>query len=390
LSTYYDILRVPEDADAKEIKAAYRQAALSYHPDHMPGGVSKRMREDAAKTWMEIQEAFDVLGDPEKREEYDTLLEEMRQSEEAEKLFENDSAPAPTQATPAPPPEVKEQGTVKWSNASKGYGFIQRQTGGEDVFFYFSAIQMDGYKSLNEGQEVEFEVKKVPAGYLQAENVTILPPKPNPTPAPTPQETAPQTTPQQQQPAPRIESKSAVFWFGFQASRHWRPLCWILTGLLFILGGVRDPDTWGMRAVTLAFFLFICTVPVVFVLVLVKTVRWDDNSRQARYMINAATPLSVLLTALMSFLPFSAPKTATTTTARSAPVDSSAKHNSNQERVDTWFVRDPATRQVEEKKYTLTQAIDFCIDNPKMEIATDFNAPKNAFTICPAFVKEFR
>jgi cold shock protein len=68
--------------------------------------------------------------------------------------------------------QVKEQGTVKWFNASKGYGFIQRQTG-EDVFVHFSAIQMDGYKSLNEGQAVEFEVKKGPKG-LQAENVTSL------------------------------------------------------------------------------------------------------------------------------------------------------------------------------------------------------------------------
>ena len=68
--------------------------------------------------------------------------------------------------------EVKEQGTVKWFNASKGYGFIQRQTG-EDVFVHFSAIQMDGYKSLNEGQSVEFEVTKGPKG-LQAENVTSL------------------------------------------------------------------------------------------------------------------------------------------------------------------------------------------------------------------------
>ncbi len=67
---------------------------------------------------------------------------------------------------------MKEQGTVKWFNASKGYGFIQRQTG-EDVFVHFSAIQMDGYKSLNEGQSVEFEVTKGPKG-LQAENVTSL------------------------------------------------------------------------------------------------------------------------------------------------------------------------------------------------------------------------
>jgi len=67
---------------------------------------------------------------------------------------------------------VREQGTVKWFNAAKGYGFITRQTG-EDVFVHFSAIQSEGYRSLNEGQSVEFEVKKGPKG-LQAENVTPL------------------------------------------------------------------------------------------------------------------------------------------------------------------------------------------------------------------------
>jgi len=67
---------------------------------------------------------------------------------------------------------VKEQGTVKWFNASKGFGFIQRQSG-EDVFVHFSAIQGDGYKTLNEGQAVEFEVTRGPKG-LQAANVTSL------------------------------------------------------------------------------------------------------------------------------------------------------------------------------------------------------------------------
>jgi CspA family cold shock protein len=67
---------------------------------------------------------------------------------------------------------VKEQGTVKWFNASKGYGFIQRQSG-EDVFVHFSAIQGDGYRSLAEGQAVEFDVTKGPKG-LQAANVTAL------------------------------------------------------------------------------------------------------------------------------------------------------------------------------------------------------------------------
>ena len=67
---------------------------------------------------------------------------------------------------------MKEQGTVKWFNASKGFGFIQRQSGA-DVFVHFSAIQGDGYKSLNDGQAVEFEVTSGPKG-PQASNVTAL------------------------------------------------------------------------------------------------------------------------------------------------------------------------------------------------------------------------
>jgi CspA family cold shock protein len=61
------------------------------------------------------------------------------------------------------------KGTVKWFNAAKGYGFITPESG-EDVFVHFSAIQMEGYKSLNEGQQVEFEVTKGPKG-LQASAV---------------------------------------------------------------------------------------------------------------------------------------------------------------------------------------------------------------------------
>jgi CspA family cold shock protein len=64
---------------------------------------------------------------------------------------------------------VKEKGTVKWFNAAKGFGFIQRASG-DDVFVHFSAIQANGYRSLDEGAEVEFEVKQGPKG-LQAENV---------------------------------------------------------------------------------------------------------------------------------------------------------------------------------------------------------------------------
>jgi CspA family cold shock protein len=65
--------------------------------------------------------------------------------------------------------QVKEKGTVKWFNAAKGYGFIQRSTG-DDVFVHFSAIEASGYRSLDEGSQVEFEVKQGPKG-LQAENV---------------------------------------------------------------------------------------------------------------------------------------------------------------------------------------------------------------------------
>ena len=64
---------------------------------------------------------------------------------------------------------MKEQGTVKWFNDAKGYGFIQRASG-EDVFVHFSAIQAEGYRSLQEGSEVEFDVQQGPKG-LQAVNV---------------------------------------------------------------------------------------------------------------------------------------------------------------------------------------------------------------------------
>jgi CspA family cold shock protein len=62
---------------------------------------------------------------------------------------------------------VREKGTVKWFNGAKGYGFIQRTTG-EDVFVHFSAIQENGYRTLNEGETVEFELLKGPKGFLAA------------------------------------------------------------------------------------------------------------------------------------------------------------------------------------------------------------------------------
>lgn len=65
------------------------------------------------------------------------------------------------------------QGTVKWFSSEKGYGFISREDG-EDLFVHFSEIQMEGYKTLDEGDNVEFEVTTGQNGKLQASNVRKL------------------------------------------------------------------------------------------------------------------------------------------------------------------------------------------------------------------------
>ena len=64
-----------------------------------------------------------------------------------------------------------EQGTVKWFDNAKGYGFVSRENGGKDVFVHHSAIEGTGYKSLDEGQKVQFEVTQGPKGD-QAVNVS--------------------------------------------------------------------------------------------------------------------------------------------------------------------------------------------------------------------------
>ncbi len=67
---------------------------------------------------------------------------------------------------------MKEQGTVKWFNATKGYGFITRSSG-DDVFVHYSAIESEGYRTLNEGQMVEFTLIQGPKG-LAASNVIAV------------------------------------------------------------------------------------------------------------------------------------------------------------------------------------------------------------------------
>ena len=66
-------------------------------------------------------------------------------------------------------------GTVKWFNAEKGFGFIANDSGGDDVFVHFSAIMSQGYKSLSEGQKVSFDTETDPRnGKLRAVNVSVL------------------------------------------------------------------------------------------------------------------------------------------------------------------------------------------------------------------------
>jgi CspA family cold shock protein len=67
---------------------------------------------------------------------------------------------------------IMEQGTVKWFNDAKGFGFLSRDNG-EDVFVHHTAIQSNGFRSLQEGQRVQFNVTKGPKGW-QAENVTVV------------------------------------------------------------------------------------------------------------------------------------------------------------------------------------------------------------------------
>jgi cold shock protein len=69
-------------------------------------------------------------------------------------------------------------GKVKWFNNAKGYGFLEQEGGDKDVFVHFSAIQTDGFRTLKEGEQVEFEITEGPKG-MQAANVKRLTPESN-------------------------------------------------------------------------------------------------------------------------------------------------------------------------------------------------------------------
>ncbi len=64
------------------------------------------------------------------------------------------------------------RGTVKWFNASKGYGFIEQESG-EDIFVHYSAIEQEGFKTLNEGDQIEFDISEGENGKSQAVNVKL-------------------------------------------------------------------------------------------------------------------------------------------------------------------------------------------------------------------------
>ena len=68
-----------------------------------------------------------------------------------------------------------QQGTVKWFNADKGFGFISNDEGGDDVFVHFSAIQSDGFKTLEDGQKVQYDIEPDPKNSAKSRAINVQP-----------------------------------------------------------------------------------------------------------------------------------------------------------------------------------------------------------------------
>ena len=101
--TYYDVLGVPEDGTPEAVRSAYKQAASQLHPDRIPPETPQRLRDYAAESWLEVQEAYTVLSDPESRNNYDALLAKARESERLESQFTPKQPPPGAQSQPQQP-----------------------------------------------------------------------------------------------------------------------------------------------------------------------------------------------------------------------------------------------------------------------------------------------
>jgi curved DNA-binding protein CbpA len=100
--TYYDVLGVPEDCTSEAVRSAYKQAASQLHPDRIPPETPQRLRDYAAESWLEVQEAYTVLSDPESRNSYDALLAKARESGRLESQFTQNQPPG-AQSQPQQP-----------------------------------------------------------------------------------------------------------------------------------------------------------------------------------------------------------------------------------------------------------------------------------------------
>ena len=161
---YYEVLGVSRSSSADEIKKAYRKLAIQYHPDKNQGDAA------AEEKFKEAAEAYEVLSTAEKKQKYDQFGHQSYGQGSGGGGFGGGNRggggdrggggggggggfnrmPAQVVGTG--------KGTVKFFNGQKGFGFIQQDSGGEDVFVHISAVERAGLEGLAEGQELEFNL----------------------------------------------------------------------------------------------------------------------------------------------------------------------------------------------------------------------------------------